>query len=62
MSISGFSAWPKVSGGGFQQDIWNGNFEVVPLSKMQQVWDLLSTQELLTHETIHKNLTILNAA
>lgn len=63
MSISGFSVWPKVLGGGIRQDVWNGNFEVVPLGKMQQVWDLLSTQELLlTTETIHKNLAIANSA
>lgn len=63
--VSGVSVWTKGEGGtarGIQGEVSSGNFEVIPSSQIQSVWDTLLKQEVLTALNLSKNLAIGNEA
>ncbi|GKY98714.1 hypothetical protein MPSEU_000827700 [Mayamaea pseudoterrestris] len=61
--VTGVSAWTKEGAkGGIQDEIEAGTFEMVPVSKIQSVWNALSKQKVLKFSTLQDNMSIANDA
>jgi putative AlgH/UPF0301 family transcriptional regulator len=64
--VTGVSVWAKgdnhLNGGGMKAEIDAGRFEVVPFERTHQVWNALSTQHVLTGNTLLTNLEIADGA
>jgi putative AlgH/UPF0301 family transcriptional regulator len=63
--VTGVSVWTKGAKGvarGMQGEIREGRFEVVADNKIQDIWDKLAKQEVLSDENLMKNIIIANEA
>jgi putative AlgH/UPF0301 family transcriptional regulator len=63
--VTGVSVWTKGAKGiarGIQGEIREGHFEVVADNKIQDIWDELAKQEVLSDENLMKNLIIAHEA
>lgn len=57
--VSGVCVWEKDGfGGGLRAELVQGHYEKVPIANHQSIWDLLTTQELLSTDTLDDNLRI----
>jgi putative AlgH/UPF0301 family transcriptional regulator len=61
--VTGVAVWSKEPGGGIdggrrgmQGEIRKGTFEVIPHSKVEDVWESLSKQDVLTPANLQRNL------
>lgn len=62
---TGVTTWkkgPEFFGNGIQDEVRNGNFEVIPEWQTQAVWDSLSQQEVLSNANFEQNLHSANQA
>ena len=61
--VSGVSVWTKAEApDGMQGEVEAGNFEIVPESQTEAVWNALSKQEVLTTSNLVKNLALAEEA
>ncbi|GKY99714.1 hypothetical protein MPSEU_000925400 [Mayamaea pseudoterrestris] len=63
--ITGVSVWTKENANvpkGLQGEIERGQFEIVPHHKAKDVWDALSSQRVLTSQTLKDNLAVADEA
>lgn len=59
MVVSGGFIWVKDNDGrtgGMRGQVWSGRFEIIPVERMQKVWDTLLAQEVMTRENVDQNL------
>lgn len=59
MVVSGGYIWVKDNDGqtgGMRGEVWDGKFEVVSNDHVQNVWDALLTQQIMTRESVDNNL------
>lgn len=59
--ISGVCVWPKL-GGSLANEVKRGVFEVVPKKKVEEVFQTLQSQVLLTRENLEENMSIVQDA
>ena len=59
--VSGLCVWPKL-GGSLGSEVKRGVFEIVPQSKVKQVFYLLQKQVLLSEDTLAKNIELSHEA
>ncbi|KAL3782030.1 hypothetical protein ACHAWO_000534 [Cyclotella atomus] len=59
MVVSGGYIWVKDNNGqtgGMRGEVWDGKFEVIPDYHVQNVWDTLLSQQIMTSESLDDNL------
>ena len=59
---SGLMVWPKRLGGSLSDEVKQGTFELVESSKIEDVFQTLQKQEVLSKDNLERNLEISNEA
>ena len=62
MVIRGCILWEQDAKGGIQAGVGNGNFEFVDYDKTHEIWGLLSSQKVLSPQTLNDNIKIATTA